>query len=171
LAPLRLLAYVAPNEECRKEVLESVEPFLAGEKGFLRNSAVAAYANWSTAENVPKLIDLIDESDLTLMIDLTRGLGKTKDPRAMEALARLMLTDTLRGSASSALRDGGPAAEAATIPLLKDSNDRVQREACRVLEKVGGPDSVAALQQFLKENPTSTSRTSVERALRTLEKK
>ncbi len=115
-AALRL-ARVEPVEERRREVAEALEPLLS-QGGVAAVAAVEALGTWGGAEDVPKLIAMLDEGNMVVRQAAITALGKHPDQRGAEAVARHMSSLQTRRQAGQALRSMGAAAEAAVAPLL-----------------------------------------------------
>ena len=76
-----------------------------------------------------------------------------------------------RGNAVAALRQLGPFAEAATLPLLKHPDHMVRYEACNILGDMGGSKSLAAMKKQVKSDQHVWSRTAADIALKKLASK
>jgi hypothetical protein len=115
-----------------------------------RIAAVKVLSDWGTAEHVPLLLKLLKEEELFGRHNVIRGLGRLKDKRAAEPLARLIATG---GSdvyiAVEALGKIGPDAEDDVLMLLKEKHNDTRRSACGVLRKIGTKKSVEPLRELM----------------------
>ena len=140
------LQHAVPLDERREEVLKAVEPLLKDKDQFRRKQAVDTLATWAKPETVPLLIAVLDESALLVKLAAIDALGKLKDARAAEPLAKLVAEPGPRVQAISALRSMGTVAEKAVAGLLVHTESDVRREACGLLQEIGTAASLPALQ-------------------------
>ena len=101
-----------------------------------RTQAVRVLAVWGTAEEVPYLLRLLDDSDRGVQDAAIRALGKLKDARAADVLA-LRLNSHLRGAAGEALKEIGAAAEGVVREQLNSTDKYARVEAIKVLKVIG----------------------------------
>ena len=140
------LQHAEPIEERRDEVLKALEQLLKDKDQFRRKQAVDSLATWAKPETVPLLIKVLDESALLVKLAAIDALGKLKDERAAEPLAKLVQEPGPRVQAINALRSLGKNAEKAVAGLLTHAEAEVRREGCRLLQEIGTAASVPALQ-------------------------
>jgi S1-C subfamily serine protease len=145
IAAAKLLRAV-PLDERRDEVLKSLEAMLADKDQFRRKQAVDAMGTWAKPETIPVLIRCLDESALLVKLAAIDALGRLKDQRAAEPLAKLLAEPGPRVQAAKALKLLGEKAESAVVGLLKHADPDVRREACRLLKDIGTSSSLTDLQ-------------------------
>jgi HEAT repeat protein len=110
-------------------------------------AAVEALGTWGGAEDVPKLIAMLEGNMIVRQAAIT-ALGKHPDQRGAEAVAQHMSDTQTRRQAGQALRSMGAAAEAAVAPLLDHADWIVQLEAAKILGAIGTEKSIAPLEAF-----------------------
>ena len=108
--------------------------------------ATPALATWAKPETIPLLIKVLDETALLVKLAAIDALGKLKDARAAEPLAKLVAEPGPRVQAINALRSLGSLAEKAVQGLLMHTESEVRREACRLLQEIGTAASLPTLQ-------------------------
>jgi hypothetical protein len=128
----------------------------------VRRAALTIVANHGGKEQVPLLIKSLSDSDAGVRNAVAKGLGRIKDPRAIEPLATLLATGQsdqpyFRSNRDSAVAEAlvhiGPAAEPAVLALLKEKNVETRIQACNVLRQVGSKKSLGPLKD-LTTNPS-----------------
>lgn len=140
------LQQATPLEERRTIVVKAVEPMLKAKDTFRRKQAVDILGTWAGPETIPVLIRCLDESALLVKLSAIDALGKLKDERAAEPLARLMAEPGPRVQAVKALQLLGAKAETAVAALLTHPEPEVRQEACRLLKDAGTMNSLKALE-------------------------
>ena len=65
-------------------------------------------------------------------------LAKFRTPEAAAAAAAALASPHTRREAADALIDMGPVAEDVTIPFIKDRDQWISSDACRVVGEIGG---------------------------------
>ena len=115
---------------------------------WVRRSAAKALVVWATPDAEDALIKASQSEDVFLRNPAIEALGKLKTTKAAEAVAAQMYQQNGRVEVSKTLKAMGPAAEDATIALLKDRDEWVRGEACSVLGEIGGKKSLEALRNF-----------------------
>jgi HEAT repeat protein len=128
----------------------------------LRRAALAMLANHGTKDQVPLLIKGLNDPDTGTRTAVAKGLGRLKDPRAVEPLVNLLATGqndqpyyrpNRESAAAEALVRIGPAAEPAVLALLKEKNLDTRMQACNVLKQIGTKKSLGPLKD-LTLNPS-----------------
>jgi hypothetical protein len=133
------------------EVAEALRPLVHESDPFTRPAAVGALASWGSEEDVPLLIEVMqDPKDVLIHKPAIEALAKFKGEQATAALAKQLSNFADRADASAALQRIGPEAEAAVLPYLEGPDWGVQLEAMRILAKVGTQKSVPALERLAK---------------------
>jgi serine/threonine protein kinase len=139
------LQHAIPLEEKRDAVLKVLETLLKDKDQFRRKQAVEGFANWAREESIPLLIQTLEDPALLVKLAVIDTLGKLKDGRAAEPLAKLVSQPGPRVQAANALQMLGVKAEPAVLGLLTNSDPDVRKEACRLLKDVGTIASLPAL--------------------------
>ncbi len=128
----------------------------------VRRAALTVVANHGEQEQVPLLIKGLNESDAAVRTTVAKGLGRIKDPRAIQPLVSLLATGQTdepfyrpnrESAAADALVRIGPTAEPAVLTLLKEKNLETRRQACNILKQIGTKKSLSALKD-LTLNPS-----------------
>jgi len=160
------LAGISPTEEHRATVAATLEGLLTHDNGFVRPAAAKALGTWGTKDSVLALIAALD-GDALVKGAAIKALGGLKDPRAAEALAKLIPVPSSRHAAAKALKTMGSMAEDPVLPLLNHADRMAQMEACRILTDIGTAKSVAPLEALLK-TAKSTVAMQAKRALKAI---
>ena len=128
----------------------------------VRHAALTILANHGAKEHVPLLIKGLSDSDTGVRAAIAKGLGRIKDPRAVEPLVNLLATGQsdqpyYRPPRESAIADAlvriGSAAEPAVLALLKEKNLETRMQACNILKQIGTRKSLSPLKD-LTVNPS-----------------
>jgi hypothetical protein len=159
------LARAEPVEERRREVAEALEPLLSG-GGVAAVAAVEALGTWGSAEDVPRLIAMLEGNMVVRQAAIT-ALGKHPDERGAEAVAQHMSSTQTRRQAGQALRSMGAAAEAAVAPLLDHTDWIVRLEAAKILGAIGTEKSIAPLEAF-RANSRGSGITEADKAIKAI---
>ncbi len=160
-----------PNEERRKEVLAALEPMLADPTPTLQTIAIGAFGEWGTDDRTEKLIEMTSGDSLSNRWAAMRALGKIGGKNSAEAVVKRLTNNTDRNTAGHALKQMGPEAEAPVLKLLDHPEQQVRYEVYQILGKVGGPKSLAALEQKAETDPNNFNRAAASIALRGLKKR
>ncbi len=135
----------------------------------IRAAAAKVVADFGTAQNVPDLLRLLKASDGTVSWSAMRGLGRLKDPRAIQPLIEYVARGGSDShTAATALENFGPAAEDQVLELLKEKHSDTKRAACGVLRKIGTVKSIEPLKQVMADADTFLSNAASE-ALRAIQ--
>ena len=128
----------------------------------VRQAALTVLANHGTKEQVPQLIKALNDPDAGVRTTVARGLGRIKDPRAIEPLANLLATgqsdqtyyrQNRESAAAEALVNIGAPAEPTLLALLKEKNLDTRCQACNMLKQIGTQKSLNPLKD-LTLNPS-----------------
>jgi HEAT repeat protein len=114
---------------------------------------------------VPALLNQLDNGPADKRKGVLEALGRSRDPRALEALAKCFANAPDRSNAVKALQYMGPLAESAVLPFLKEKDAGAASEACQVLRIIGSKESIAPLQELLQSDRSFLFRSSAEEAL------
>jgi RNA polymerase sigma factor (sigma-70 family) len=127
----------APYEPRRDEVTAQLEKMLNGRDRLVASKCAETLSVWATRKQVPSLIKSLE--DWPCRKAAMQALGKLKDERAVEPLARFLQSDRPfdREPAAAALIAIGPAAEKEVRKYLTDDNPATRDEAARILKQIG----------------------------------
>jgi hypothetical protein len=131
------------------EVLRGLESALSDADRYTREEIYHALGVWGTKETVPVLLREMQKEE-------TRGavivaLGRIKDPSACEQIAPCLVPISTRWNASEALKAIGPSSEPFALRYLNHDDRQVRLMVCSVLEKIGGPRSIAELEKLIDD--------------------
>lgn len=156
LAAARLQQAVLLPER-RDAVVKTLEPMLKDKDTFRRKQAVDALGTWAGPDTIPALIKCMQEPALLVKLAAIDALGKLKDERAAEPLAKLVTEPGPRVQAVKALQSLGSKAEDAEISLLAHPEAEVRLEACRLLKDAGTSKCVTALEAITQDENKSVA--------------
>jgi hypothetical protein len=149
---LERLAQSQPTAR-RAEVARAIEAVLADNSDtFVHPTAAKALGVWGTPESVPLLINLVEHQNVFLRREAITALGKLKDERAAEPVARRLTDFGDRGSVIKALQELGPKAEKAVLPYLQHQDLFLRLEVCKVLKVIGTKESIPALEAATRDS-------------------
>jgi RNA polymerase sigma factor (sigma-70 family) len=139
----------APFEPRREEVTAQLEKMLNGRDRLVASKCADALYVWATRKQVPSLITSLE--DPFCRKSAMQTLGKLKDDRAVEPLARFLKSERTadREPAAAALVALGPVAEKEVREYLTDPNQATRDEAARVLKQLGKTDRDGELDAAL----------------------
>lgn len=121
----------------------------------IRRAALTVLANHGTKQDVPLLIKALNDPDAGVRATIAKGLGRLKDPRAIEPLVNLLATGQSdqpyyrpagESAAAEALLRLGGSAEPAVLALLKEKNVETRIQACNILKQIGTKKSLGTLK-------------------------
>jgi hypothetical protein len=121
----------------------------------VRHAALTVLANHGAKQHVPLLIKALNDPDAGMRVTIAKGLGRLKDPRAIEPLVNLLATGqsdqpyyrpVRESAAAEALVRIGGAAEPAVLALLKEKNVETRVQACNILKQIGTKKSLGPLK-------------------------
>jgi hypothetical protein len=141
------LARSSPNPAHHDELVKAIEPLLVDPVATTRASAVKALAVWANPDDVPALIAALEDQDGGVRRAAIQGLGRIKDERAVEPVARQMADPnaSVQNDAVRALRQMGSIAEVEVVKYLNSDDVRTRERACQVLLTIGTKNSIRAL--------------------------
>jgi predicted Zn finger-like uncharacterized protein len=148
-AALDWLAQTNPEEGRRAEVVQALEPMLNGQDA---DGAGKALAHWSTREQVPTLLRMLNSQSGGVRTAAMEALGNLKDERAAAPLAARLPNFFDRATAGRALEALGPAAEKEVLKCAFHQDHGCRDEARRLLHLWGTRDGdlVAHAAEALK---------------------
>jgi S1-C subfamily serine protease len=129
----------------RDEVAALLAEKLAGSDLFAKTMAARGLAKWATAEQLPALLEAVQDDNSGVRGFLIEALGRVKDERAAEAVASAYGGNRIQ--ARQALKQLGPVAEPAVLKLLEDKEWSIRMDACDILGEIGTEKSVPALEK------------------------
>jgi len=159
------LAQVPAAEKNPDEVAKALAALLSDRDRWIRLAAAKALVVWATPEAAPALIAALDDKDVWVRIAAMEALGRLKTKEGAQAVARQLPILQGRPEAVKALKAMGAIAEPAVLPYLKDRDDWVRQEACKILEEIGTDKSLPALTEF-ESSGNFLDRKAAEKALK-----
>ncbi len=124
----------------------------------VRRAALVVLANHGGKEHAPLLIKALNDSDSSVRAAAAKGLGRLKDPRAIEALVNLLASGQTdqpnyrpprESAAAEALARFGAAAEPAVLASLKERNIETRCQICNLLKRIGTRKSLGPLKELM----------------------
>ncbi len=150
---LQWLNSASPDHPRKAEVSKQLEHMFPeyfdaplGNDGFFN-----PYFRWVTAENVPSLIRLAENSKFTVWDnryrqEAMRILAKLKEPRGIPAIAKRVENHFDRGVALQALEEFGPAAQSEVLKLMNHPDGGARQAARQLLVKFNTPEGAKLTQ-------------------------
>lgn len=151
-AGARELVSLPPNDR-QREVAAALELLLQAMENPPREGSATALVTWADDESVPALIAALDDPLVTVRHPVLRALGRLKDPRSPEPVAKRMLVAEDLEPASQCLKQMGGISEKVAIGLLRNDAHLIREHACRILQLVGGQPSLAPLRKVAQSDP------------------
>lgn len=133
----------------RAEVLRALESVMDDPNPFTRDEVFKALGVWGGKETVPVLVKAMQKEETRRAA--IQALGRIKDPSASEALAAYLKNFFHKRAACDALKAIGSPAEETVIKCLGDPEPDVRAQACDILQVIGGPRSIVAMQKLLAD--------------------
>jgi len=128
---------------------------------------------WADKESVPAIVKELERpnngDNWKKCLDV---LARLKDERGAVAVLRQLADATQKkdqkrqGEAFNALKDMGPVAEKATLPLLSSPQAGDRHVGCQLLMVYGGKDSLDKLQELKDKDSVKQVKTAAETALK-----
>ena len=140
------LVRIPVNPEQQQLVVTKLIRMTKSNDAFARRSAVEALGVWGTANEVPLVLEFLNNGDIFAQMAAMEALGKLRDERALEPLVRCLHEFRTRHDAERALKQFGPAAEPHLIPLLTSPDAFLPHTVAGILEVVGTNQSIPHLQ-------------------------
>jgi HEAT repeats len=147
---IALLANTPPNQH--REAVAKKLAEIAPNNTFERSDLVRLLGAWGTANEVPVLLQFLQDADPGARKEALKVISKFHDERATPALARCLKDPFMRNEAEQALREIGPAAETEVLALLGQQDPFLRQAVIRVLRDIGTQQSVPALQSVAAGN-------------------
>jgi hypothetical protein len=146
------LANAVPDDEQRERVGAALIGHLDHENLFTRRGITAALGVWGVEEQLGRLIEQLNDRDLTVRRAAMDALAARKYAAAAEPLASLLASPSDRSRASATLQLLGASAEPAVRMQLEHEDLWVRLEACRILSQIGTHESAEALRQAANDH-------------------
>lgn len=112
----------------------------------LRVETIHALGRWATPRELPALLDQLKSREPSMRVETLLALTERGDPKSSRAIASSFAA--FRAEASRALLAIGPPAESATLALLRDEDESIRIDACRVLAEIGTQQALATLTRI-----------------------
>lgn len=149
----RVAAYLLSDRavvpERRTEVCEPLRDMAGSADDDDRREALIGLGRWGTDADVTTLIAELASPRAPVREGAAEGLALSKNPRAVDALVKLLRDPDQRSNVANRLRRIGPEAERALAQLLDEPDEAVALGAALILERGGTRDSLSALQAAL----------------------
>ncbi len=126
------------------QVVQAISPLLEDDDQFLVVDAVKSLAVWRSPEAIPALIGRTRDNRHFVRSEAIKALGKYQDLQAAEAIVAVFKEDGF--AVEAALKEMGPVAEPAVIPLLRNPDADLRRKGCEVLKYIGGQETLKVMQ-------------------------
>jgi HEAT repeat protein/predicted nucleic acid-binding Zn-ribbon protein len=137
-------------EARRREVARALEPLLGVADVSVRCEGIDALGTWGDKESVPALLQALRDKETR--VNAIKALGPLKDERAAEPITKSLEDFFEQGAAVEALKQMGPAAETAVLPLLNHRDAGRRAQACDILKVIGTRQSLPFLAKVAAEN-------------------
>jgi len=145
------------------ELMSLLAGMVSDSEMFNRMTAMNFLSQHATPEQVPVLLKVINDSDMSIRQNAIRALTRLHDPRAIGPLVDLVARGgSFNNEATSALISAGPDAEKPVLALLAEKNVDTRRQACVILQQIGTRDSLEALQKQMADPDQQLSQAAVE---------
>lgn len=136
----------------RAPVAKQIAEHLDKESPLERKLASKALEVWGTVEQVPQILELLDDFDKDVRLSAIHALGDLKDPRAIGPLADRLVVAADRSAAARSLKELGPEVEPAVLKHLSHEDVMVRAMTADVLGAVGGKASADALKDAVEND-------------------
>ena len=131
----------------RKEIVLALVPLLKhGDQG-VRTVGFHAFGPWAGQDGVGMLVGLMNNPQ-TCNIAMDT-LARVDGARAAQSIVAKLSDPAHAAHATAVLKGLGSAAEYAVLPLLNQSNPKMQIEACHILKSIGTAQSIQSLNYLV----------------------
>ena len=148
------------------ELMDLLATKVSDSDSFNRMTALNFLSQHATADQVPVLVKVLNDSDMSIRQNAIKALTRLHDPRAIgplvEVIARGGNFNNISSDAGNALISEGPAAESAVLSLLDEKNVDTRRQACVILQQIGTRASLPALQKQMPDPDQQLSQAAVD---------
>jgi HEAT repeat protein len=117
---------------------------------------------------LPTLHQCLVDPNPQVRRDALAAIGRFQDARSVEPVLRCLHDPATRSEAERALRQFGPIAEPAVLPLLSQKDAQVRGSALRVLGDVGTQQCVPAVRAAMQTDMDAIVRAIAEDTLRAI---
>jgi predicted Zn finger-like uncharacterized protein len=157
------LSKARPDSEIQPTVVTGLIPLLKDRNPDVASWSLRALETWGNKDSIPSIIALLDDPSPTdKAINLRRQaidtLGRSRDERAVPAVAKRLTVEQERGNAVQALKELAgtlkPMVEAELTKYVDNDNRAVRDDATNLLKQLGSKDTgeVARRLKELKAN-------------------
>jgi len=168
---LMKLSRIPADESRRRDVAKLVHPSLSDSDRQVQIAALHALGVWAHKGNVPRLLELLKEGDVSTRLLVPAALARTEDPRAAEAMAPLLANLGDRARVSQALKKMGSVAEEPVLQWIDHADHFVRSEVYEILGAIGSPKCAAVLKDRAANDPHAFGKAAARRALKQLDPK
>lgn len=153
------LKNMVPVEGRRREIVSALEARLNDPDIGVRREIADALSVWADKESVPALLRVLNNAlDKNDRCDtVIHALGRLKDERAAEPLARCLEDFSIQQEAHAALIAMGSVAETAVAKRLRHRDRDVREAACGILAVIGTKESIPVLEAEVAKKDFVTS--------------
>jgi hypothetical protein len=144
------LAEMMPNEH-RTIVARKLNERIRTVGEFNRGPFIRALGVWATSEEIPTLIELLDDKSVNTRNQVLQVLGKLRDERSVKPIVRCFTDIQTRWHGERAIKDLGSMAEKEVLALLKQPDKGLWVPAINLLAEIGTEESVPILQTGLND--------------------
>ncbi|MSU76813.1 MAG: hypothetical protein EXS16_01835 [Gemmataceae bacterium] len=142
----------------RPVVAKKLAEFLQTADRTDRAETIRVLTRWATPAEIPVLIPILQDKEITNRIVVLRGIGRLQDKRSVIPVLECLSVAGLESEVVPTLINIGPVAEPELLGLLKGEDNALRISALRVLEHSGTPACYPALEA-LTANQDQTTRT------------
>jgi len=167
LGQLNELKAMTAVPERRADVEALLLAHLDGTNLFTTTSILASLRVWGTQKSVPAAQGLATHDNFNIAQEAMKTLAALGDPGSVAVVVEMLQRGSLHQvAAKDALKQFGPIAEEAVLPLLLSEDRSQMRAACEILQEIGGRrslDALEALEQGSDFQARSSARPALER--------
>jgi hypothetical protein len=145
------LVNMQPNEH-RPAVAQYLATLAKSPDAPVRREAIRALGLWATPNELPVLLQFLNDEDIGTRNAVLKNIGRFRDERAAAPVVRCFLEFQTRFNATKALKEMGSIAEKEVLTLLNHQDANIRADAVRVLKDIGTQQSVPALQAAAQSN-------------------
>lgn len=146
------LARMTPTAAERDQVAQKLASRVENADIFSRGAVVRALTVWGTKNEIPVLINILNDSNANntfARYEVLRMIGKFQDARTLPAVMKCFKDFGTRNDATKALKDMGPMAEDEVLVCLNTNDANLRGASIRVLKEIGTVKSVPSLQAVI----------------------
>ncbi|HLP75301.1 MAG TPA: HEAT repeat domain-containing protein [Candidatus Paceibacterota bacterium] len=150
------------------ELLDLATNWISSDDYTFKNAGARLLADCGTKDQVPLLLKLLKQNDSMSRSTVIRGLGRLKDPRAIEPLAEVIARGSDGYVAAEVMGKLGPEAEDTVLTLLKQKHLETLRSACNILKQIGTKKSIEPLRELMLD-PDQSLNSAASEAVRAIQ--